>query len=323
MVYAGPERHYSISLELLTRGGACLIDTNVPERRTTSGDTLLSGGTMPVVAVSCSLIIPEAGAPSHAVFEPYLTALARYAAVLPLLVPAALPGGDGEMERRTLLQCVDGVLLTGSRSMVAPDKYGGSPSEPGTLHDHARDSRTLPLVKEAIEAGVPVFGICRGAQEINCALGGTLYQAVHDLPGCHDHRALRGAVEEGDKYLPRHRISLTKGGWLEKVARNAGLGEGSGVFVSTLHEQAVDRLGAGIVVEAVADDGIVEAIRVAAARSFAVGVQWHPEWHLEEQPLNRRLYAMFGDACRERFARRPKSCHPAEIRGPSKLKARP
>ncbi len=276
----------------------------VPELRTTSGETPAGGGSVPVVAVSCSIWVPDDGAPTHAVFEPYLAALVQHAGVLPLLLPASLPGNDDANERRTLLDRVDGLLLTGSRSMVAPEQYGGGPDDPDTLHDHARDSRVLPLVREAIATGVPLLGICRGAQEINCALGGTLHRAVHDLPGCQDHRVVPDLKHEADKYLPRHCIALTPGGWLEGVAREAGLDGGSEVLVSTLHEQAVDRLGDDVVVEAVAEDGVIEAISVAGARSFALGVQWHPEWHLETQLLNRRIYTMFGDACRQRLASR-------------------
>jgi putative glutamine amidotransferase len=281
------------------------LKPTISPQQTREPPTISSAAALPIVAVSCSLIVPEAGAPNHAVLDPYLMALARYADVFPILIPVALPDVDNEeIATRALLARVDGLLLTGSPSMIAPERYCGAARRPGTLHDDRRDSRTLPLVTAAIGLGIPVFGICRGAQEINCALGGTLHQAVHDLPGRYDHRAPHGLPEEGDKYLPRHRISLTKAGWLDELAHETDC-DPTDVCVSTLHEQAIDRLGAGVVVEAIADDGIVEAIRVATARTFAVGVQWHPEWHLQAQPLNRRLFAAFGEACAKRAASRP------------------
>ena len=225
----------------------------------------------------------------HAVGEKYISAVAAAAGGVPLLVPA-LGGG---LATPKLLQCLDGLLFTGSPSNVEPHHYQGEASEDGTLHDPHRDASTLPLMAAAIDAGLPVFAICRGCQEMNVVFGGSLHQKIQDLPGKMDHR------EDPDKpleqrYAPVHEVRLSEGGLLEDLL-------GAKVIeVNSLHSQGVARLGEGLVVEATAPDGIVEAFRVADAPSFALAVQWHPEWQVMKNPQSLALFEAFGDACRER-----------------------
>ena len=224
----------------------------------------------------------------HAVGEKYISAIATAAGGVPLLIPA-LGGG---LATPKLLQSLDGLLFTGSPSNVEPRHYQGEASEEGTLHDPHRDATTLPLMGAAIDAGLPVFAICRGCQEMNVVFGGSLHQKIQDLPGKMDHR--EDSLEPQDlQYAPVHEVRLTEGGLLHKLL-------GAKVIeVNSLHSQGVDRLGQGLVVEATAPDGMVESFRVAHAPSFALAVQWHPEWQVMKNPQSLALFEAFGDACRE------------------------
>lgn len=225
----------------------------------------------------------------HAVGEKYISAVAIAAGGVPLLIPA-LGGG---LATAKLLQTLDGLLFTGSPSNVEPHHYQGDSSEEGTLHDPHRDASTLPLMAAAIDAGLPVFAICRGCQEMNVVFGGSLHQKVQDLPGKMDHREDPHKPLEL-RYAPVHEVLLSEGGLLRKL-----LGAET-IEVNSLHSQGVARLGEGLVVEATAPDGIIEALRVAGAASFALAVQWHPEWQVMKNPQSLKLFEAFGDACRER-----------------------
>ena len=225
----------------------------------------------------------------HAVGEKYISAVAAAAGGVPLLVPAL--GGGLAVGR--LLQTLDGLLFTGSPSNLEPHHYQGEASEEGTLHDPHRDASTLPLMAAAIDAGLPVFAICRGCQEMNVVFGGSLHQKIQDLPGKMDHREDPLQPLE-QRYGPVHEVVLSEGGLLQ------GLLGTNTIEVNSLHSQGVDRLGQGLVVEATAPDGIVEAFRVANAPSFALAVQWHPEWQVMKNPHSLKLFQAFGDACRER-----------------------
>lgn len=241
----------------------------------------------PVVGIpACRKFI--APHPFHAVGEKYVTAVNAAAGGLPLLIP---PLGEG-LDFDTALQSVDGLLLTGSPSNVEPHRYGGR-HLPDILHDPHRDATTLPLITRAVERGIPVLAICRGFQEMNVAFGGTLHQKVQDVPGLNDHREDNSLPLE-KQYEAVHRVKLTKGGMLEKIT---GLSE---VQVNSLHSQGIERLGNELMVEAVADDGLVEAYRVKDAPAFALAVQWHPEWRVLENPVSKKLFEAFGDACRSR-----------------------
>lgn len=216
----------------------------------------------------------------------YVIAAADGAGGLPLLVPAA---GD-RISAAAAVSRLDGLLVPGSRSNVEPHHYDGPPSEPETVHDPARDSMSLPLLRAAVEADLPVLAICRGIQELNVALGGTLHQRVHEVPGRLDHRARRGLPLDARYAYDAHPVTLAQGGLFERLAGSASL------TVNSLHHQGIDRIAPGLIVEATAPDGQIEAVRLPTAR-FVVGVQWHPEHRLADEPFSRALFALFGEAC--------------------------
>lgn len=227
--------------------------------------------------------------PFHMVGEKYARAVLDAAGAAPLLIPSLAD----ELGFDELLQRLDGLLFTGSPSNVEPHLYEGAPSAPGTLHDPARDATTLPLIRKAVRAGVPVFGICRGFQEMNVAFGGTLHQRLHEVPGHLDHRDdVTQPLEV--QYGPAHDVTLEPGGVLRALAVS------DRIQVNSLHNQGIDRLGAELAVEARAPDGVIEAFRVRDAQRFALAVQWHPEWKVMSNPFSRALFAAFGQASRER-----------------------
>ena len=228
--------------------------------------------------------------PFHAVGEKYINAVVLAAGALPLLVPAL---GPQALDFDELLDAVDGLLLTGSPSNVEPHHYSGPAADPGTLHDPERDATTLPLIPRAIEAGVPVLGICRGFQEMNVAFGGTLVQKLHERPGHLDHRENKDDPLER-QYGPAHEVRLAEGGLLRALAGT------DSIRVNSLHSQGIESLGAGLAVEARATDGVIEAFRVERAPRFALAVQWHPEWQVMSNSFSRALFAAFGAASRER-----------------------
>lgn len=237
----------------------------------------------------------------HLVGAKYLHAVVHGAGGVPVILPSLDSGED----HAAMIARLDGLLVTGSPTNVAPDLYGGAPSAPGTRHDPARDAAVLPLIRAALDAGLPLFAICRGVQELNVVLGGTLHQHVQDLPGYRDHRA-PAAAPVARRYAPAHRLRLAPGGLLAELA--AGLVDDSGggdtgggtIMVNSLHAQGIDRLAPGLVIEATAEDGLVEAVRVVDATNFALGVQWHPEWRVAENSFSQRIFAAFGAAARAR-----------------------
>jgi putative glutamine amidotransferase len=228
---------------------------------------------------ACTKII--ANHHQHAAPARYGEALMRAADALPLLIP---PEGEA---MRGVLDRLDGILFNGSPSNVMPTRYGVTDDETPDAHDPDRDATTLPLIQAAIARGMPVFGICRGLQELNVALGGTLHQQVHNVAGRLDHRG--GIGTRAEQYAVRHPVTLSGG-----IARICGA---ETIMVNSLHGQAIDRLAPGLVVEAVAPDGTIEAVRVEAAQGFAMAVQWHPEWDVLGAPDRQRLFAAFGAAC--------------------------
>jgi putative glutamine amidotransferase len=191
-----------------------------------------------------------------------------------------------------VLDRLDGLLLTGSPSNVEPFHYGGPPSREGTLHDPDRDATTLPLIREAVRRNMPVLAICRGIQELNVALGGTLHQRIFEMPErfSHKRRQRPMMIPDNERYGPAHSVALTPEGLL---ARLAGATE---IMVNSLHGQGIDCPAPDLVVEAVAPDGQIEAVSLPAAR-FVVGVQWHPEYKPLENPFSRALFAAFSQAC--------------------------
>jgi putative glutamine amidotransferase len=221
----------------------------------------------------------------------------RYAAAVcelglqPVLFPMA---GAGDVP--DLLPLVDGVLLTGSPSNVEPSHFGATPLDTDLL-DPRRDALTMALVRTAIQAGTPLFGVCRGLQEMNVALGGTLYQRVHGEQGMLDHREPESEDLE-TQFGERHEVLFAPG---SAFAQWAG---GNRALVNSLHGQGIKRLGEGLVAEAHAPDGLVEGVRVSHASAFAFGVQWHPEWRHAQHPFYARTLEAFAQACREHCRRR-------------------
>jgi putative glutamine amidotransferase len=246
--------------------------------------------TRPLVGVSADRTMMGVH-PSHVVGEKYIAAIVDGSEALSLLLPAL---GDRQPASDVLAH-VDGLLFTGSYTNVEPHRYGGHASTPGTLHDAARDATTLPLMRAAIDAGIPVLAICRGFQEMNVVFGGTLHQSVHAVDGLNDHR--ENKEDDLDvQYAPSHPLHLTQGGLLHRLAGGAGE-----VRVNSLHGQGVERLGDGLTVEARAPDGLIEAVSVANARAFTLGVQWHPEWKHANDALSTAIFQAFGTACRDRM----------------------
>lgn len=225
---------------------------------------------------------------SHTVGDKYVEAAGH--AGLPVLLPARSVPSDP----LALLDRLDGLLFTGSPSNVEPRHYQGPDSLAGTHHDAQRDAYTLPLLRLAIDRGVPVFCICRGFQELNVALGGSLHQRVQELPGYGDHREPQSDVL-GEQYAPRHPVQVPPGGVFEQ------LGLPPTFEVNSLHSQGIDRLASGLRIEALAPDGLVEGVSLRNAPGFVIGVQWHPEWNFRDTAESLRLLDAFRDAC-QRFA---------------------
>jgi putative glutamine amidotransferase len=217
----------------------------------------------------------------HATPARYGAALIAASNAIPVLIP---PEGEAML---ALLDRLDGVMFNGSPSNVAPMRYGADFDATPDFHDPERDATTLPLIRAVLERGIPMLCICRGLQELNVALGGTLFQEVHNVPGRMDHRAGEGTRDQ--LFALKHGVKLSG-----TMARISGSDE---IQVNSLHGQGIDQLAPGLVVEAVAPDATIEAVRVEGAKNFAIGVQWHPEWEVTHFPDRLRLFQAFGEAC--------------------------
>ncbi len=227
----------------------------------------------------------------HMTGAKYLRAVAKGAGGIPVIIPSLDPAGPEAIDRGAWLDRLDGLFVTGSPSNVEPRHYGGPASAPGTSHDPARDAATLPLIQGALDRRLPILALCRGIQELNVVLGGTLHQRIQDLPGRDDHRGpIELPIEQ--RYGPAHEVSLAEGGVLARLAGSSRL------TVNSLHAQGIDRLAQGLAVEAKAPDGTIEAVRLDEPGRFVIGVQWHPEWRFWESDFARALLAAFGDAAR-------------------------
>lgn len=244
---------------------------------------------LPLVGVTACRIRTEAHA-YQKVTEKYVTAVTDEIGGCPLVIPALERGVDVAQ----LVGRLDGILLTGSPSNVEPRHYQGTPTGNPDEHDPARDAVTLPLIRAAVAAGLPILGLCRGMQEMNVAFGGSLLQQIQDDASRLDHR-MRRDVPFDWKYRKAHPVTVAAGGLLERIA-----GPGPHM-VNSLHGQGVDRPGTRVRVEALAPDGIVEAISIADA-GFALGVQWHPEWPRPAAGIDRAVFRAFGEAVRSRAA---------------------
>jgi putative glutamine amidotransferase len=239
---------------------------------------------MPVVGLVTDRRVFD-GMPVHQANDEYVTAVRDGSGALPLLIPSS----DAPLPVADILAAVDGLLFTGAPSNVASSHYG-SVARPGTELDERRDATTLPLLRAAIAAGKPVLAICRGFQELNVALGGSLHQQVHEIAGRLDHREPQNAATRDIEYAPAHLIDIATDGLL---ARLSGMRE---AMVNSLHHQGIDRLADSLAVEAVAPDGQIEAVSMPGTKGFLLGVQWHPEWAFAHNPLSRAIFAGFGAA---------------------------
>lgn len=241
--------------------------------------------------------------PQHVVGDKYIRAAKAGAGGMAMLIPALPELIDFD----ELVGRLDGLLLTGGRANVEPHHYGGKPFPDDEFIDPARDAVVLPLVRACVDRGIPVFGICRGHQEINVALGGSLHYRLHLLPNCLDHRMRRDLPTREERHGPRHALTLTHGGLF------AGVIGDTEAMVNSLHAQGVDRLAPTLAVEAVAPDGVIEGIRLDDGGRFCVGVQWHAEWQFEHNPLARGLLEAFGAAARDYAARKGGRAHDRRV----------
>ncbi len=246
----------------------------------------------PLIAVAADVKSVD-GYTWHAVAEPYLNAIVHGFGGIPLIVPSL----DDAIDFDALLQRVDGVLLPGSRSNVHPNRYGQPPDPKTEPHDPRRDAVTLPLIAAALRHGMPLFAICRGMQELNVALGGTLVAEVQELDGRSDHRA-PVSEDQTVRFAIRQDVHIVAGGTL------AGIFSSDTIKVNSLHRQAIGRLAEGLAVEATAPDGTIEAVRVRDAAAFALGVQWHPEYWVRTDAASQKLFAAFGAAVHAHMAGR-------------------
>ena len=249
---------------------------------------------LPLVAVTCDL---KEMAPYiwHATPTPYIDAAVDVAKVMPVIVP-----NIGErLDIDSLLDGVDGLLVTGSRSNVHPSHYGVEATADHEPFDEHRDSTTLPLIRKAIDRGIPLLAICRGIQELNVALGGSITAAFQKNRNIEGHEyPYEGTLDE--RFALAHGLKIEPGSCIGAILNDDI--QNQSVDVNSLHTQALDRLGENVVVEAVSDDGTIEAVTIAGAPGFAVGVQWHPEyWAATDNPSN-KLLAAFGDAVRQHAA---------------------
>ena len=249
--------------------------------------------TRPVIGIIGNSYVINDRYPTHAVGKMNCCAVANVSDCVPLIIPS-----DPEyVDIAELLEVCDGFLLTGGRPNVHPAEYGEEETPAHGAFDRGRDAVVLPLIRACVDRGQPFLGICRGFQEVNVAMGGTLYPEIRDLPGRDNHRMPPdGTMEE--VFALRHAVSFTDGG---RFHRLMGAPQ---VMTNTLHGQGIKDAGNRIVIDGTAPDGTPEAIYVQGASGFTLSVQWHPEWNAAADPVSRPLFAAFGDAAREFAASR-------------------
>lgn len=242
----------------------------------------------PVIGIVGNSYLLNDQYPVHASGSMLGEAVAHVCDCLPLIVPA-----DPSVTRlEELLEVCDGFVLTGGRPNVHPEEYGEEATEAHGAFDRARDAIALPLVRACVERGQPVLGICRGFQEVNVAMGGSLYPEIRDLPGRMNHRMPPdGTLEE--KFELRHDVTFTEGGVFHAVMG------AQKVRTNTLHGQGIKQPGPRVIVDGWADDDTPEAIYIEGATGFCLAVQWHPEWNAAGDPVSRPLFAGLGAAARD------------------------
>tara|TARA_B100000212_G_scaffold95836_1_gene70389 strand:+ start:170 stop:940 length:771 start_codon:yes stop_codon:yes gene_type:complete len=241
----------------------------------------------PLIAISACRS-EEGIHPFNRVSEKYILAILDPTCGIPIIIPAIQDMGS-EIDHSDY---IDGLLLTGSPSNVRPVEYSGTPSVEGTKHDIARDKTMIPLIRRCLQKKIPILGLCLGIQELNVACGGSLHQRIFDLEDKFDHRMRRDVDDHAKRYRPAHNIRITEGGLLNKIT-----GEEE-VNVNSLHAQGIDQLGEDLTIEAVAPDGIIEAVSFKNADQFALGVQWHAEWPRPIRSFNEKIFRHFGKECR-------------------------
>jgi putative glutamine amidotransferase len=223
----------------------------------------------------------------HSLGDKYVSALAEVSKVLPVMIPSMVdPLGIDD-----LLNHFDGILMTGAVSNVHPPHYGETPSPDHEPYDHNRDNTTLKLIRACIDRGLPLLCICRGFQELNVVMGGSLETELQRGNGRLDHRATP-SDDTDVRYGPSHKVNIAKGGMLERIIGKTE------TIVNSIHRQGVKSLGADLNIEATAPDGIIEAVSVKGAKSFAFGTQWHPEYKAAGNPDSVKIFSAFGDAVR-------------------------
>ncbi|MBO6503864.1 MAG: gamma-glutamyl-gamma-aminobutyrate hydrolase family protein [Kordiimonadaceae bacterium] len=223
----------------------------------------------------------------HQTGDKYLQAITRCADCVPLLIPAL----SDQIAPKDYLPRLDGLLLTGGYSNVDRQLYRLPPAPAGEHEDPARDALAMSLIPSILVAGMPLFGICRGFQELNVALGGTLHPRLQEVDGKFDHRENTDDPIEA-QYGPAHSVTSAEGGLLHQITGEREF------MVNSVHGQGIHKLAAGLVIEAEADDGTIEATSVEDAQGFALAVQWHPEWQAWDNPQSKKLFGAFGDAAR-------------------------
>lgn len=226
--------------------------------------------------------------PFNVVGSKYIDAIVNIAECTPILLPAI----GSRQDIASILSVIDGLFLTGAVSNVEPQRYGKNLLNPASLLDKSRDATTLPLIDAVLNAGKPLLGVCRGFQELNVAMGGTLHQAVHEQTNMMDHREKPGSLDI--QYGPAHQVKLAENGLLQQLFAYA-----DEITVNSVHGQGIDILGNNLSIEATAPDGLVEAIAVSNAKNFALAVQWHPEWKAIENKQSIALFSAFGQACKQ------------------------
>ena len=250
--------------------------------------------TRPLVGIAAGHHLAEETYEIQATGRRTIDAVGQVADCLPMLIP----GMPDAVDTRDLAATLDGLVLTGSRANVHPRFYGEDLTEAHGQMDEGRDEVMLPLIRAALDLGIPVLGLCKGIQEMNVALGGTLYPEVGDLPGRHRHRMPKGCKDPEIIFELREKVRMRPDG---PLARMLGTEE---IMTNSLHGQAIRDPGERVVIEGWAVDDTIEAVSIAGARSFAIGVQWHAEYEAAKDPVSRVLFREFGDAARARQARR-------------------
>ncbi len=234
---------------------------------------------------------------NHTAQFKYVDAVVLGADCVPLILPALGESTDFD----SVLESIDGIMLTGSPSNVHPSHYQQDVHNAELPQDPARDATTLPLIRAALGRGIPLIAVCRGFQEMNVALGGTLHQAVQEVPGLNDHRENKEHTLE-QQYAPSHAVSVVAGGRLSMMLDGA-----TTLQVNSLHGQGIATLAPGLLVEARAEDGLVEAFSVQDAPGFTLAMQWHPEWQIRTNPASMQMFRAFGEACRDYQSKRRRS----------------